>query len=193
MGRRKKNHARCEACGLHEELCLCSDFDALPIRTRVVLVMHRREVHKPTNTGRLARVAFEDVRTEIRGGDPPDLGAHESTDRRTMVLFPSDDARVITSEVMAEDPRPVTLFVPDGTWGQARRAVRREAVLRDAEHVIPPAGPQTSYQLRHEHVDGGLATAEALARLLRVLESDAAGAHLDAVFRTFVARSLSVR
>lgn len=193
MGRRKKNHARCEACGLHEELCLCADFTPSSLRTRVVLVMHRREVQKPTNTGRLARVAFTDVRTEIRGGEPPDLTAHTAADRRTLVLFPSDDARVITRAVVEEDPRPVTLFVPDGTWGQARRAVRREAVLSEAEHIVPPAGPETSYQLRHEHVEGGLATAEALARVLRVVEGDAAGAHLEAVFRTFVARSLSVR
>ena len=89
-----------------------------------------------------------------------------------------------------EDPRPVTLVVPDGSWTQARRVVRREPILSQARHVVPPAGAKTRYRLRNEHVEGGLATAEAVARALGIIEGQKAQEALEALFETKVSRIL---
>jgi DTW domain-containing protein YfiP len=85
------------------------------------------------------------------------------------------------------------LVVPEGSWGQARRAVRREPWLLDAERVCLPSGPPSHYRLRtapHEH---GLSTLEAVARALGVLEGEAIERALLAMLDAFVERSLAVR
>ncbi|MFT4703956.1 MAG: DTW domain-containing protein YfiP [Bradymonadia bacterium] len=167
----------------------------LTLRTRVALVIHKREITRPTNTGRLSSLAFTNTSILVRGYQdaPADLSVLSSPDRRTLLLFPRDDARTLTTELLAEDERPVTLIVPDGNWGQARRCVQREQVMLDAEAVIPPAGLPTQYLLRKEHVLGGLATAEAIGRAMRILEGDAAGQKIEDLFHEKVRRSIARR
>jgi len=48
---------------------------------------------------------------------------------RAFVLFPHADARILDRQLAEEDDRPIRLIVPDGTWRQARRMVRRVAGL----------------------------------------------------------------
>jgi DTW domain-containing protein YfiP len=167
----------------------------MTLGTHIALVMHRREVGKPSNTGGLALQLFSNSRRYVRGliEGPADLSDLARPDRRTWLLFPSEDAEVLTEEMVAEDPRPITLVVPDGTWAQARRAVRREPVLSQARHVLSPPGPPTNYRLRKEHILGGLATAEALARALGVIEGQAVQQALEALFDQHVDRVLLER
>jgi len=56
---------RCPRCLLHLRLCLCSIVAPIELATRVVVLRHRREFHKPTNTGRLVPIALgaSEVRT----------------------------------------------------------------------------------------------------------------------------------
>ena len=180
---------------MRRELCVCDTFHAVPTRTRVVLVMHRREVHKPTNTGRLALRCLTHAELRVRGPQESPVSLHDliSPERRLWLLFPSDDAVTVTPELVAGDPRPITLVVPDGTWAQARRFVPRTPPLAHALHVLPPPGPPTAYQLRHEHVDGGLATAEAIARLLRVTDGDAPADAIEVAFAAVVSAVLRSR
>lgn len=193
MGRRKKQHERCERCALHTEDCLCAWRAPLAIDTHVAMVLHRREVKKPTNTGRLSLLALTNHSLFVRGNPsaPAELEALVTPERRVCVLFPREDATPLTAAWRAADTRPVTLIVPDGTWGQARRAMLREPVLRDAEAVVPPSGPPTRYRLRREHVLGGLATFEAVARALGVIESPEVQHELELWFEAFVSRSLA--
>ena len=167
----------------------------MPLATRIALVQHCREVRNPSNTGRLARLMFPNRRQYERGhrGAPADLSDLNEPGRRLWVLYPSDDAEVLSRDLVDENDRPITLAVPDGTWAQTRRAVRRESVLREARHVSPPPGPPTRYRLRSEHVSGGLATAEAVARALGVIEGVAVQRALEALFESHVERVLIER
>jgi DTW domain-containing protein YfiP len=186
------NPKRCQQCYLRHANCLCDTLSPVTLQTHIALVMHRREVGKPSNTGTLALQLFSNSSCYLRGviHEPLDLSALDTPDRRTWVLFPSDTVEVLTREMVDEDPRPVTLVVPDGSWTQARRAVRREPILSAARHVVPPAGAKTRYRLRQEHVEGGLATAEAVARALGIIEGPEAQAALEALFETKVSRIL---
>jgi tRNA pseudouridine65 synthase len=87
----------------------------------------------------------------------------------------------------------VTLVVPDGSWGQAKRAAKRIPGMAQAEMVVLAAGSPTAYRLREEPKLGGLATFEAIARALGVLESPAIQAQLEGLFATMVERTLSTR
>ena len=121
-----------------------------------------------------------------------DSGLHDPS-RRTLVLFPSDEAEPLTREFLARDPRPVTLVVPDGNWGQASSAIRREPALRDLPRVVLPALGATRYRLRVEPHAEGLATYEAIARALGVLEGPELRASLEQLFEAMVESTLATR
>lgn len=180
---------------MHLERCICEALTPLETSTKLALVMHRREVKKSTNTGHLALKCLSDSEFFVRGFPeaPADLSVLETPERTLLLLFPREDAVVLTPEVVAALPRPLTLIVPDGTWAQARRMVKRESVMANAMAVLPPAGPGTEYQLRHEHVDGGLATAEAIARAFGALDGAEPQAHIENAFRLMVEGTLASR
>lgn len=167
----------------------------MTLTTHLAIVMHQREVEKPSNTGGLALQLFPNSSRFIRGlrDQPLDLSVLDAPERRLWVLFPSDKVEVLTPEMVEEDPRPITLIVPDGSWTQARRVMRREALLSEARHVVPPPGEASRYRLRHEHVEGGLSTAEAIARALGVIEGHEARAALEGLFELKVQRVLRER
>ena len=186
---------RCATCRLKEDHCLCNEVSPITLKTHLAIVMHQREVEKPSNTGGLALQLFPNSSRFIRGlrDQPLDLSVLDTPERRVWVLFPSDKVEVLSDDMIHEDPRPITLIVPDGSWTQARRVVRREGLLRHARHVVPPPGEPSRYRLRHEHVEGGLSTAEAIARALGVIEGPEAQGALEALFDLKVARVLSER
>lgn len=194
MGKRSKAHPRCDRCRMHVEACICELLVPIETETELALVIHRREVKKSTNTGHLAVKCLENAREFVRGetSGPVDLSALRKNPTR-LLLFPREDAVALTPEFVASLPRPITLIAPDGTWSQARRVVRREPVLTEAVAVLPPSGDPTRYQLRHEHVDGGLATAEAIARAFGVLEGPSVQEHIELAFEAMVSGTLATR
>ncbi|MEO7035512.1 MAG: tRNA-uridine aminocarboxypropyltransferase [Polyangiaceae bacterium] len=195
MGQRSKRAPRCDGCRMHCALCLCAEIPQLELLTRVVLIMHHREASRTTATGPLALLALKGSRLCVHGelGTPLDLSAEHVPGRRVLLLFPRDDAAALTPELVARDPRPVTLLVPDGNWRQASRASRRIPGVAQAECVTLAPGSPTRYRLRHEPKAGGLATFEAIARALGVLESGAVQQQLEALFERMVAGTLSTR
>jgi tRNA pseudouridine65 synthase len=195
MGDRAKRAPRCEVCKLHRALCLCGEVKPIDLGTRLVLIMHRREVTKTTATGPLAARLLRHSEVLIHGERerPLELGSRLTGDRRALLLFPTDDARPLTAGLLAEDRRPITLIVPDGNWRQAQRAARRIPGLERAERVTLVPGPPSRYRLRNEPRAGGLATLEAIARALGVIESPAVEQALLAHFDRMVERTLSTR
>lgn len=195
MGRRNKNATRCWRCRMHIGRCVCEHVPVVDIGTHVVVVMHHREWHKTTATAPLMALAVPTCEIRLRGepGETFDASGLDDPGRRTMLLFPSDDAEVLTPEVVARDPRPVTLVVPDGNWGQASRAVRREPALKTLPRVVLPDLGETRYRLRTEPRAQGLATFEAISRALGVLEGHELQADLDRLFDAMVESTLSTR
>ncbi|MFT6400023.1 MAG: DTW domain-containing protein YfiP [Bradymonadia bacterium] len=180
---------------MHVERCICEALTPIESPTKLAVVMHRREVKKSTNTGHLALKCLSDSELFVRGYPeaPADLSTLENPGMTTLLLFPREDAVILTPEFVASLRRPLTLIVPDGTWAQARRMVKREAVMANAIAVLPPPGAKTEYQLRHEHVDGGLATAEAIARAFGALDGLGPQEHIERAFRLMVAGTLASR
>lgn len=186
---------RCQDCAMHLNLCLCQGLERLPTRTRVVLICHRRELQKSTNTGRLLTLILKKAEIRVRGVKDQivDCRDLDSSKTRLALLYPSQDATVLNAEWMALDPRPVTLIVPDGNWRQARKVARRVPGLERCEAVKLKPGPPSKYRLRH-HVDPSkLATYEAVTRALAVLEQGAVKEPMDALFDRMVERTLWTR
>jgi tRNA pseudouridine65 synthase len=180
---------------MHRELCVCGQIAPMDLATRIVLVMHRREVSKTTATGRLALNVLPNHELHIHGRPDVrvDLNPLHTENRRVLLLYPGEGARVLSRELLAEDLRPVTLLVPDGSWNQAKRAAKRIPGMAQAELVTLPEGPASAYHLRREPMLGGLATFEAIARALGILESPAVQEQLEALFASMVERTMSTR
>jgi DTW domain-containing protein YfiP len=194
VSRRDNAARRCPRCRMLGGLCVC---DLVPsprieTRTRLVLVIHRYEDRKPTNTGRLAAACLANSEVIVRGHEthptPPfafDPGS------QPFLLFPHDDALCLTK--VAIPSRPVTLIVPDGNWRQASKVRNRVPGLRDVPCVSLPVGAHSRYRLRAEAHEAGLATIEAIARAICRLEGDEGPrvqAALEFVFRAMVDRTL---
>jgi DTW domain-containing protein YfiP len=175
-------------------LCICALVPRLETSTRLVLVIHHREIRKPTNTGALAARCLANSEVHVTGvlGRPTDyarLGASVGTN---LYLFPSPDAPVLTPALRDALPRPFRLIVPDGNWGQAGRVRRKLASGPAITDVALMEGPRSTYRLRREAAgrEDGLATLEAIARAYAVLEGEAVSAALLQLFNTMVERTL---
>lgn len=190
---RRGNLDRCETCRMHQTLCICPLIPSLATRTRLTLLIHDKEARKPTNTGQLAMQCVQRSSREIIGveGAPAALPRIDEGEQ-PLLLFPASDAVPITE--FAHSEKPVVLIVPDGTWRQANKMRRRIPGLVAVPCVMLPEPGATQYRLRSEHHPGGLATFEAIARALRVLENDpAVESTLMAVFHVMVSRTLWLR
>jgi DTW domain-containing protein YfiP len=180
--RARHGQVRCERCALPPNSCLCGEVEPLTLATRVVVVMHRREVHKTTNTVRLVPLTL--VNSQVRVIGLPHERAHldglAEPGQRVALLFPGPDARVLTAEDARE---PLTLVVPDGNWRQAHKFATKEPQLAALPRVQVPKHPDPRY----------LATFEAIARALGVLEGDAVRERLERVLELKVQRTLRLR
>lgn len=184
---------RCARCALHRHLCLCADVEPLALATRVVVLRHRRELHKPTNTGRLVELALENGEVRTFGARDEAFDARGLVDpqRRTVLLYPSHDARPLARD--ADDAREVTVLVPDADWRRAHKLAHREPALAGIERVHLPDGPPSAYRLRYHADPRFLATFEAVARALGVLEGADVQARLEHVFARMVDRHMYAR
>jgi DTW domain-containing protein len=189
VSRRDNADARCPRCRLHASLCVCALIPRIDTRTRLVLVIHRREARKPTNTGRLATECLLNSEVIVRGHESsPGVPFTWDGSTQPLLLFPHDDAIPIARFAASE--RPVTLIVPDGTWRQASKVRNRVPGLHDVPCVSIAPGAPTAYRLRNETRTEGLATIEAIARAFGVLEGPHVRSALELVFRVMVERTM---
>jgi DTW domain-containing protein YfiP len=175
---------------LHLRTCLCTIVQPIELVTRVVVLRHRRELFKPTNTGRLVSLALSngEVRTFGARGEAFDATNLVDPTRRTLVLYPTTDSRVLAPDDV--DARPTTLIVPDADWRRAHKLLSRQSALDGIPRVHLPSGPPSTYRLRRHTDPRFLATFEAIARALGILEGAAVQVHLEHVFRLMVERTL---
>jgi DTW domain-containing protein YfiP len=186
---RSRKAIRCTRCRYSITVCLCDELAPWPVRTRVHVVAHYIELHKTTNTSRLAVRALAGA--SIHGRGHPDRREHGPVpEGHRLVLYPSERSRVLSAADARDD---LVLVVPDGTWTQAGRIARRDPSAVGAEHVrLPDLGP-SRYALRSTAREGAVSTLEAIARALGILEGHEVEAHLLGVFDEFVRRALRRR
>jgi len=195
MGTRSKRSSRCPRCRMHDRLCICAAIPRHDLATRLVLVMHHREHSKPTATGPLALAVLSNSELRIQGDleHPLDFRDLDTPERRTLLLYPGEEVPILSRAFLAADPRPINLVVPDGTWRQASRMGRRLPGLEHASMVRLPEGEKTAWGIRREYHQGGLATFEAIARALGIIESPRVQQSMEELFALMVARTLQTR
>jgi DTW domain-containing protein YfiP len=195
MGTRSKRSERCPRCRLHSQFCICDAIPRLDLATRLILVMHKREWSKPTATGPLALAVLANSELRIQGDREQSLDFRDldGNGRRTLLLYPGDEVPLLSQSLLASDPRPVNLVVPDGNWRQAARMGKRLPGLEHAVMVRLPAGAITAWGVRRESHPEGLATFEAIARALGIIESGEVQQRMEELFLLMVSRTLEAR
>lgn len=174
----------CPRCRMARDLCVCGVVAPIATRTRVVVVMHRVETFRHSNTGRLVNAALPNSEILVRGrpGETLSFVGRLSPETRPLLLFPGPDSVVLTPELVAADPRPITLVVPDGTWNHARKMPARVPGLAAVPQLRLALAEPSSYRLRRAPHADRVSTFEAIARALEIIEGPGIQQPLETLF-----------
>lgn len=196
MPSRRKTRDRCSGCRMRQTLCVCNVLPRFQLDTRLVVFMHCFEAKTTTNTARLACMALPNSEIRLRGlpnQRVSDEGLHKP-ESKSLLLYPSEVAVELTPEFVRELKQPVTLIVPDGSWRQAARTIKREPALEGVTHVKLPPGPASMFQLRRAPQPHFVSTYESIARAVGILEGPVRGPQiqqeLEQAFAIMVERTL---
>ena len=173
--RKRKPKDPCQLCYLHKERCICSHFPKLTLKTKITLVVHAKELKRTTNTGRLAIKALTNSEMRIRGEEfnALDLSDILTPAYRTLLFYPSDNAAELDYKLVADSPLPIQLIVPDGNWRQASKVHYRHHELKDIQRVKISTPNTADMHMRTESTEAGMATLEAIAHALGIIEGKA--------------------
>jgi DTW domain-containing protein YfiP len=196
---RNKLTPKCFRCRLPGARCVCALIPRLTLRTRLLVIYHRREWSRTTNTGHFAEKAIAGSRNAV-WGDTGGLRALTDdapiTDRDFEGLTPfvlTADGDPLDPSRLPAAPAPLLMIVPDGTWRQALKMPRRIPVLAGVPRFRLPAPGEATYHLRHTAREGGLATLHAIALALGLLEGPSAEGPLLQLYDAMVAATLEGR
>ncbi|WP_413577849.1 tRNA-uridine aminocarboxypropyltransferase [Bdellovibrio sp. HCB290] len=182
-------------CFLNKSRCVCAFIPKLTLKTRLCLVVHAKELKRTTNTGRLAVTALTNSEMRIRGveGKSLDLSDLLVPEYRTVLFYPSEDALELNAEFVAADPRPIQLIVPDGNWRQASKVHYRHHELAGVPRVMIKDANTSAYHMRAETTAEGMATLQAIAAALGVIEGDTVKESMMKLYRAKLEATLQGR
>jgi DTW domain-containing protein len=199
---RGKSVTRCEECQLAKFACLCAWRPVLKAGCEFILLMHRDEVFKPTNTGRLLADVLPQ-QTHVfcwSRTEPPqalvDLLADPN--RRCVIVFPADanEAAAKPRELVRElptDDKITTFILLDGTWKQSGRMFHLSRWLETVPCVVLPEALVRGYAVRKSHQEHYLSTAEAASLCLEMAGEQRVANALQDYFQLFNLHYLATR
>ncbi len=177
---------------MYRPLCLCALIPQFHLGTKIMVLKHWREDKLTTNTANLACMALTHSEIHLRGikDEPLCLENLISPTENVALLYPTEDALELNERTVLDLPRPLTLIVPDGSWGQAKKVATRERALKNVLKVKIPLGLPSQYRLRFSPHEQNLSTFEAIARAIGILEGKEIQEKLEELFVTMVERIL---
>ena len=195
MKRQSTKNERCETCGASATACLCDVVPRIELKTRICLVIHHRELSRRSNTGLLAVRALLNSEVRVRGEDREALDLQDllTNQYRSFLFYPSSDAVELNQGLVMQDATPIQLLVPDGTWRQARKIHSRHEELRDLPRVKISAPNNSIFQLRAQSRPERMATLQAIAHGLGIIEGDSVRAQLMKLYQAKIERTLKAR
>jgi DTW domain-containing protein len=195
MKRQVTTNERCKTCGVSATACLCDAIPRIQLRTKVCLIIHHRELSRSSNTGLLAIRALVNSEVRVRGEQREALDLKDllTGQYRSFLFYPSADAIELDQGLVMQEEAPIQLLVPDGTWRQARKIHSRQPELRDLPRVKIGAPNHSTFQLRAQSKPERMATLQAIAHGLGIIEGDTVQAQLMELYRAKIERTLKGR
>ncbi len=172
---KRKTQDPCEVCFMHKSRCICEFIPTLDLKTKVSLIIHYKELKRTTNTGTLALRALINSQIFIRGqiNQPLDFSSELYSNFRSVLFYPCDEAVELNADFVNESLLPIQLIVPDGNWRQASKVHYRHPELKHLPRVMIKSLNTETHHLRAEHMPEGMATLQAIAYALGVIEGSA--------------------
>jgi DTW domain-containing protein YfiP len=192
LNRKRKTKSPCPNCFLHLDLCLCSLIPKLELDTKISLVIHHKELKRTSNTGQLALKSFTNSVIRIRGLKDSRLDLKDllTDEYETLLLFPSDDAELLTPEFVKGIKKKIQVIVPDGNWRQASKVNTRYKELANVKRVKVARVGTDPYHLRVETTQDGMATLQAIAYALGAIEGEEVQNQLLSLYDEKLVRTL---
>ncbi len=182
--------------------CMCAwrpPAGAVQASVEFVLLIHRKELFKPTNTGRLIVDAFPDTPVFLwsRLQAPQELtGILQDPARNCFVVFPADGTENCARDVVREIPRSekkTTLILLDGTWKQCSRMIGLSRWLDEVPCLSLPESLVRSYAVRDSGRNHRFSTAEAAISCLLLTGEEKSALTLQKYFGVFNQHYLATR
>ena len=157
--------------------------------------MHMGEWPRGSNTGHLVQLTLANAGIRLQGLQHQPVTGEDllAAPGSLLALFPGCGAKTLTPEFVAELPKPCTLLVPDGNWGQTKSMMRRLPLLRAAMPVALPGPTLNVNRPRRNIFADRMSTFEAIAQAIGCLESPEAESDLLIFFTTFAAQFMKMR
>lgn len=179
-----KRAGRCPQCFFRPAFCLCPTIPTVNTSLNYTIIRHWADTNSPTNTGRLADLAMPSLTLHDYGHlDVPPFSPDWLPSGPLWLLFPPEEAH---PPPPTDAPPPSGLVILDGTWRHVRRMVRRNPTLQHLPRFTPPVHSPDRQRIRQPPFPGGLATLEAIAAAVSVLEGPEVAQPLDDLFDRFV-------
>lgn len=185
--RARKTKDPCLRCFLHKERCICANIPRISLKTKISLIVHHKELLRTSNTGRLAIEALTNSEMIIRGKsikhETLKLDHLLTPDYHTWLFFPAEGAQELTPELVQQHASlPIQLIVPDGNWKQASKVNSRHAEFKPLLRVKISTPNTATLHLRKESTEAGMATLEAIAHALGIIEGNEVKNQLMALY-----------
>jgi len=207
---RGKSVIRCDICQMAVFACMCSWRPQLQSKSEFILLMHRIEVFKPTNTGRLiADVLPQQTHVFCWSRTEPEkelLALLSDENRQCFIVFPANaDSNTGTPETMSrkvvkkipDNQKIATFILLDGTWKQSGRMFHLSRWLDGVACIslsdVLLRDYVKGYAMRKSHQDNYLSTAEAAALCLELIGEQKNSAVLLNYFQLFNEHYLATR
>jgi len=193
---RGKSVARCKKCQLADSACVCSWSFAQSAGADFVLLIHRNEVFKPTNSGRFLTQFFPGhchvFLWDRLQPDPQLLQLLQDPARNCLLVYPGDDPQRQAS-VLPDNNKRLTFILLDGTWKQSGRMFHLSNWLRDLKTIALPEYRRRGYAVRQSHQENYLSTLEAAGVCLHLAGDEIAGDYCLDFFDLFNQHYLATR
>lgn len=178
---------RCARCLLPPRWCLCAAEETIHCPLQIDVLLHQRELTRPSSTGRLITRLFAGARQWLWQPDVHfDRARLELPQRELWILHPSGEP--IPAHC---DAGTLQLLLLDGLWNET--AVMARAVAPQGRLVRLPMQGASRYWLRAKQDGDRFSTAEALLFLLDSLGLEQARQALERQFELHVYAGLRAR
>ena len=180
---------------MHVSYCFCPEIPLLDLKTRVSVLVHAKELKRTTNTGRLATLALANSGLHVRGLKDHALDISQILDDgyEPLLFFPASDAVDLTKDYVSNFSKPIQLIVPDGNWRQASKVHTRHPELANVRRVKISAPNTAKHFLRKETTPEGMATLQAIAEALGIIDGQAVRDQLMVLYDLKLERTLRAR
>ncbi|MBN1968613.1 MAG: DTW domain-containing protein [Candidatus Delongbacteria bacterium] len=183
----------CERCNVLKRHCICSFLDRMyDTKIRISMFLHFKELFKLTNTGKFIPLILNNSYLDVHGlkDNSPDISLLLPDNYENVLLFPYTQTE-LNQSFLDRFEKPINLIVPDASWRQSARMIRRYDELCSLKRVKVNAYTFEKIRMRKNLVDGNISTIEAVAAALASVDDIHVANRLQELYDVYSNRILN--